>query len=152
VTATAIGTAGPSVASRRDGAENHSGGVGVKDFCPRRQTCAPPPTPGRSRAAPAPLTSSSGPGATVAEPVGTYDGPNAADPQRGFKPEHLLASYALMELGDVLTMTSETNSNKLWDWKPRQQAAAAKQSAEHSTCAQHPQNILPNAAQNEPTL
>jgi hypothetical protein len=31
-------------------------------------------------------------------------------------PEHLLASYALMELGDVLTMTSETNSTKLWDW------------------------------------
>lgn len=31
-------------------------------------------------------------------------------------PEHLLASYALMELGDVLTMTSETNSTKLWWW------------------------------------
>ena len=31
-------------------------------------------------------------------------------------PEHLLASYVLMELGDVLTMTSETNSTKLWNW------------------------------------
>src|SRR5271167_2714894 len=31
-------------------------------------------------------------------------------------PEHLVASYALMELGDVLTMTAETNSTKLWEW------------------------------------
>jgi hypothetical protein len=31
-------------------------------------------------------------------------------------PEHLLASHALMELGDVLTMTAETNGGTLWQW------------------------------------
>jgi hypothetical protein len=31
-------------------------------------------------------------------------------------PEYFLAAYVLMALGDVLTMTLETNSRKLWDW------------------------------------
>lgn len=31
-------------------------------------------------------------------------------------PEHVLATYTMMQLGDVLTMTSETSSAKLWTW------------------------------------
>lgn len=31
-------------------------------------------------------------------------------------PEHVLATYTMMQLGDVLTMTSETSSRKLWEW------------------------------------
>ena len=48
----------------------------------------------------------------LASAMERYDAISGGD----LPPEHLLASYALMELGDVLTMTSETNSTKLWEW------------------------------------
>jgi hypothetical protein len=34
-------------------------------------------------------------------------------------PEHFVQSYVFANLGDVLTMTLETNSSKLWEWNGR---------------------------------